>query len=387
VNNEEINVDVTNEMHISMIEGFLRHTFKNSKTRQLYCPPNVSLVVRMLIRNVEKYPYMKFLTFFYDKIKFVESSVCKIKAILNSLGVRLKKIALHRMLNNSLDDKLKAHLPHMTEIKKIQKYWRMALIKRKLWKEIKSSLPYLRMRLERNLRVRKDVSIIGDWKVVLSKLSNSDVRKINCEMKRIDKDKLFDIWAKFINREKDGLEHNFESRIYRTIINHAKWCPSILHQDLYWTTSGSSFLLLEYDKSQGLMIEIHGFLLRSFYRRVIANKYEPFVWDIPLSKRPIVAKGSLFNGIIRGIHSNKLDLLRQFSKDQIDGSELQKLFWIKYGKKSRNNKTIIKHVMWVRKGEDYVFVSSDHKYKIRNIDVTINDWISHLYDLSVIKVN
>jgi hypothetical protein len=403
VNKAEEFLNKNNKDHLSLIEGFLRHTFKNSKSRLFYCPKNVKEIVDLMISS-KRFEYMKFFLFTSDKIEFVNLNKEILYKPIKRLSLKIMKIALFKIKTNFLDEIIGKYYNRMNDIKIVQRTIRKWLIKRQLYKEIGPNLSKLLKRRELNMRKPKgddNICTVGEYRIKLTPFNTVPSNRISDDLKKIDKEKLMKNWKLFWDRKPLDLDNSIESKIYRTILNHAKWNPGIFKIDLYWTLSGSSFLLLEFDKEEGLMKEIHGFYLRSFYRRLISNQYEPYVGGLDCSVRPIIAKGGLFNNIIRGIHSKKLTLLDKMPMDEMTGEDLQGLFWVKYGSKSRTGNTVLKHVMWTRNGENYVFhfKTQDRGYhphksrkvgntfKIRNIDSDMNDWIKDLYEKSAFDID
>lgn len=389
----EIKVDVHNKMHLSMMEGMIRHMFKLSKTRVLYCPPNILKIVKLLIK-ANKFEYTKFFTFTGSKQEAWDYYNVVVSRIPKYAMKSKKFLSFVKLKNYQPSARLTYYKEHQHQIKIVQRCIRTWLVKLRLKKEIGPNKWRILERVRRfRLKFDSDRKC-EDRGIIIRKSPFNDTppSRVDFVPTKVDKDKLWLLWERFMENQPYNLESNFENRIYRTIINHAKWCYDILNQDLYWTICGSSFMILARNPGTNVFEEVHGFFLRSLYRRLIANRYETHVDDVPWSSRPVKPYGGLFYNIVRGLRTNKLDLLEKKPKDQIDGEDLKKLFWIKFGKRSRSGNTVMRHVMWVRKGVDYVFKikhsdrdfrprtsSTIDEFRIDDIDHDFNIWLRDMY--------
>jgi hypothetical protein len=362
----------------------------------------VENIINLFLRHPNEYPYFKFFKFYTDRQKFLNVNNKVIKRIAQIYTKHQLYLAMEAIKKHEMEEVLIYYKQNLSKVIIMQRACRKWYIRHKLWKEIGPNAWKLFKRRNLNNRVVVDgILSLESCSIKLSPFNRTPAARIDENLRVIDKKILKDNWKLFWDKKPLTIDTSFVGKIYRTVINHAKWCAGILDLDLYWTIAGSSFLLLEYDKTQGLMKEINGFYLRSLYRRLISNAYEPLVHDVEFSSRPIIAHGGLYSNIVRGLHSNKLDLLKQHSKDQLTGEELQSLFWVKWGKKSKYGKSVLKHVMWVRGGESYRFkvfvrdrgyqpkqtVRIPTTFRIKDVDHNFKQWMTDLYDKTLIDLS
>lgn len=375
INKRILLVDKFDKIGMSMIEGHIRHLFKSSKVRHIYLPDELEFMIPYLRRQ----DYFKYFTvhrnFKYFCYKSLNRKFQVINKMIDYIKIQAKHLVFNEIKSYVLYQKYQDYLSSLRERAridklnkcaiKIQKLVRSFLTKRRLIRQIGMNMYRLRERQERNLRV---VSSEGEFvkdSVIFrfSPVREISIGKFEVDQTMINRDKLLTYWVHFIENKRVTFDGSLEDRVYRTIINHAKWNAAILHWDLSYSMHSSSFCLF-YHKTPNLLIEIDGQIYRSIGRRKIANIYEGF--GIPNSKFPVQPHGSLYNTIARGIHSHCTYNLIHRVIDRSVLSENQKLFWVKYGnkKKVREKPIIIKNVHWVRKGILYNHKVSANRFAI-----------------------
>jgi hypothetical protein len=358
-NHVEGEIKSDNKIAISMIEGHIRHLFKGSKVRNIFIPSELDFMLPYIMKQ----EYIKFFKIYNNFMKFHEDSINHKMGLISTLAL----VRSRSILRSSFDiyrDKVIAikvleerkRLDEEIYINKImtcQRCIRKWLIKHRLRKQIGFNMFRLLERKERNLRCLSDDNTITlkDVKFIFSPVREVYIQRFEKDQHMIDKELLLDYWVNFINNTMPAFDGSLRDRVYRTIVNHAKFNSEILHWKMSYSQHSSSFCLF-YHRSDNSLLEIDGQIYRSIGRCKIAKLYEKF--NVCKSKYPVKPYGSLYNTIARGIHSH-------FSYNLIHGiidkkvlSNNQRLFWVKYGNRKKQDVAIvIKNVHWVRKGKNY----------------------------------
>jgi hypothetical protein len=410
---KEVEINIKNKIGISLIEGHIRHLFKGSEVRNIFFPSELNFMLPYIMKQ----DYIKYFKIYDNFMEFHEASVNHKLRLFSTLAlVRSRSIlqsSFARYRDRIIEMRLIEEKKHMDEeiymnkIKICQRCIRKWLIKRRLRKQIGSNMVRLLERKERNLRCLNDDNTITlkDVKFIFSPIREVYIQRFEIDQHMIDKELLLDYWMNFINNTMPAFDGSLKDRVYRTIINHAKFNSEILHWKMSYSQHSSSFCLF-YHRSDNSLLEIDGQIYRSIGRCKIAKLYDKF--QVHKSKYPVKPYGSLYNTIARGIHSH-------FSYNLIHGiidkkvlSNNQRLFWVKYGNRKKQDVAIvIKNVHWVRKGHDY-----EHKVGLNRfqhdkddgfttfsihrdgifidgslINHELNDWVKTLYEKSDDKVS
>jgi hypothetical protein len=370
---KQVTITRRDKIGISMIEGHIRHLFKHSKVRDIYIPVELAFMKPY----IDKQEYSCYFKFHDDLISFHNISVNEKKQSINTVCEKISREYLHSTVKHWFSQMyhMKMHdLEILEEKKRFNDYVKQVIICQraaKKWvtrhilkRQIGPNMFRLLDRKERNLRILNSDNTISikDVKFTFSPVRDVKIEKFEKEQHMINNDLLMDYWVDFIKNITPKFDGSLQDRVYRTIINHAKWNAKILHWKLSYSQHSSSFCLF-YHRSDTDLLEIDGQIYRSIGRRKMANLFEKF--SVPKSNYPIKPYGSLYNTIARNVHDHQPHNLIHGIIDRKMLSNNQKLFWVKYGnkKKVKDVSIVIKNVHWVRKTDDYKHKVSCNRFR------------------------